>query len=346
MKIKLAELRVNDRARENADIFTGSVTLFNKNKVDPVPILDVKCEWRHVGNPEWKPVTEFVVENVLPFTCEPLQPAGCFFTATIESPEKKVRWFNKAWIARRQPIRFRLTFEDAEGAKSSQVFEYCYTPFKVATAGEADVLFVKADKPDTWERESVSVKKNSGSVITIDGNDYSVKQMRALVYQAQKTGETELLLKEGNHWSAWGLVDLNCKRVYAIKVLVWTEVSASVGYAPLELYGHVDEVKTNQPAVEKQTLPEIATDPETEFIQDDDFDDNLIVPQSPVAAGTGAVAGNVLSFDQNSLAALNAMNENLKRMADSMSKLDSMEKSMIRLAEAFEGLAGVLAAKK
>jgi hypothetical protein len=56
-------------------------------------------------------------------------------------------------------------------------------------------------------------------------------------------------------WKAWGLVDLNCKRVYAIKALVWTPVSASLGYVPLPLYGKVDEVKENRPAQEKATLP-------------------------------------------------------------------------------------------
>ena len=56
-------------------------------------------------------------------------------------------------------------------------------------------------------------------------------------------------------WKAYGLVDLNCKRVYAVKVMVWTKVSASVAYVPLDLYGYVDEAKPIKPAVETHKLP-------------------------------------------------------------------------------------------
>jgi hypothetical protein len=41
----------------------------------------------------------------------------------------------------------------------------------------------------------------------------------------------------------------------AVKALIWTPVSDSLGYVPLPLYGKVDEVKANQPAQEKATLP-------------------------------------------------------------------------------------------
>lgn len=62
-------------------------------------------------------------------------------------------------------------------------------------------------------------------------------------------------------WKAYGLVDLNCKRVYAVKVVIWNtaKVSAAVGYLPLDLYGEVSEVKKNQPATEKFVLPGMCT---------------------------------------------------------------------------------------
>lgn len=66
-----------------------------------------------------------------------------------------------------------------------------------------------------------------------------------------------------------------------------------------------------------------------EFPQDDDLDDHLIpVAPAPEAIATGGASGGVVTFDQNSLAVLSSMNDNLKRMADSMAKLDSVEQSM------------------
>lgn len=45
--------------------------------------------------------------------------------------------------------------------------------------------------------------------------------------------------------------------MYAVKVIIWSKptVSAAVGYVAVDLYGKVNEVKANQPAVEKNALP-------------------------------------------------------------------------------------------
>ena len=56
---------------------------------------------------------------------------------------------------------------------------------------ESDILFVKADNPDLWDRKYVHVTKDSNSVISIEGTSFTENQLRGIVYKASKSGETE-----------------------------------------------------------------------------------------------------------------------------------------------------------
>jgi len=136
---------------------------------------------------------------------------------------------------------------------------------------------------------------------------------------------------DGHEYKVWGLVDLNCRRVYALKVLLFTPVSAALGYALVPLYGTTNVSKPNQPAVEKATIPDIATELQEDLPQDDEFDDKE--PSKPP------------SSEEASLATFTQINDHLGKIAESLSKLESMDASINRLATAVESFVALYGQK-
>jgi len=308
--------------------------LINLNKSDPILIEDVICEWRLVGSPDWKPVTSFDIPT--PFTCAPYGPTSVPFSVNIECQDKLVRWQDKSWVGRKQPIRFRITFVDIMEAKISQVMEYVFTPYPLSEPPSNALLNLHVDVPDIWERCSVSVESESNSIFKVGYNSYDEKKLRAIVFKAEQDGNTEQLLGEGsgNHheWKAWGLVDTNCRRVYAVKVIITTPVSGALGYCLVDLYGNVEETKPNKPAEEKAVLPDCETERHEDLPQDDDFDDKA-EPKVP-------------SADEASQVTLSQMNDSLQSIASSMQRLEKMDQSINRLADVLESFMQVVSQKK
>ena len=60
-------------------------TVFSRQDFNFLAIMEIKCEWRLVGSPEWQSVEDFRVESTLPFTCEPLQPEPIYWSANVPS---------------------------------------------------------------------------------------------------------------------------------------------------------------------------------------------------------------------------------------------------------------------
>jgi len=130
-----------------------------------------------------------------------------------------------------------------------------------------------------------------------------------------------------------------CQRVYAIKVLLSSEskASAALAYWPVPLYGSTDQERPIELAVEKEQLPEVVSGTPEDLPQDDDLDDKKIEinPVNPVTleATPGLGSGGPVVVDANLLATLNALNDNMKRMADAF---DALNNNVSRIADSFE----------
>eukprot|EP01125_Pyxidicula_operculata_P001354 TRINITY_DN11254_c0_g1_i1.p1 TRINITY_DN11254_c0_g1~~TRINITY_DN11254_c0_g1_i1.p1 ORF type:complete len:618 (-),score=127.34 TRINITY_DN11254_c0_g1_i1:94-1947(-) len=353
IKIKVdnnTKVAANPRHLPKADIFESQISLINTSK-EPLVIVEAKCDWRLVGNSEWKSVDEFHINT--PFTLDAVGTAQVHFSAVINDETKDVRWFDRSWIARKQPLRLRVTFEDSNGLQRSQVLEYVFAPYKLDEPKEDDLLFVKVDNPDKWDRDSVRVRSTSSGVVDIDGNTKTENDLRGIVFKAMQDGVTEVLLFErekdnGTKWKSFALIDLNCNRVYAVKVVIWNDVSSSVGYAKLPLYGDVSETKPNSPAKESFKSPDVPTPNDVELVLDDTLDDNEIPITLPSesSSGSSTQSSGVVSLDSASLSALNSLSENVKKMSDALGKLETMDKNVARLADTFERLVAVLEKKQ
>ncbi|KAJ3051910.1 hypothetical protein HK097_007078 [Rhizophlyctis rosea] len=291
------------------DQLIGTVSIFNKSKTsDPATIMSVKAHWRLVGDEsdkDWKEVTELEVNDPqhLPFNIDSRQSITMKFTATVprneEDCKKEIRWYNKAFVARHRPLRLRLTFVDLEGEEASSIMEYIFQPYRVDEKKDEDFAFFHIDHFDLMQRFSVRVDKDSWgeNVIRIPGKEFNVASLNQIVYQARKSGVTEVNLEinhkwedAGLEWNAWALVDLSCLRVYALKIRI-LEVEkdgrrgglACFGYVAVPVYG-VEEGKEQEGrpisyAEESVGLPELETVEVVEYKDEDGLDD--IVPEPP-----------------------------------------------------------------
>src|SRR5690606_26331168 len=78
-----------------------------------------------------------------------------------------------------------------------------------------------------------------------------ILDLHQIVYKSEKDDVTEVDLEIGKDedtytWKAWALIDRNCRRVYAFKVLLTNKprieggkpTALSFGYVPLPIYGN------------------------------------------------------------------------------------------------------------
>jgi len=291
------------------------MTLLNASK-ESICIENVKCEFRMAGNKDWSPVKTFKVNDydVLPaFTCAPMQNTTLYLDIEVEDKTKDGRrWFNRPWVARHQPIRFRVLFETITGETFSKVIEYVFKPPRVDKDDGSKLLFLSVDNCDEWERTVFPITQSGEAddySLSVDGTSFSVDQLRGIVYKAVASKVTEQSIyvsgEDDNKpviKKAWALVDLACKRVYAVKAMCYANNGslkpASVGYAKLTLYGSVTEVKTNQPATEIVAFPPVVL--ETPLITSDEgiLNSPCLVDWSgtPYKATIVKVEGNNVTF--------------------------------------------------
>ncbi|KAF6764157.1 hypothetical protein DFP72DRAFT_986319 [Ephemerocybe angulata] len=209
----------------------------------PVTIADAKAQYRFVGGKNYKDAINSKGESLLevldyarfPMTIDPRKSSNIQFEVgvpkTEEDVKKDIRWWDRAVCARHRPVRIKLILEDIEGEEASHVLEYVFRPFPFTRIEEKDLAAFWFDEPDMISRRMVRVEKASRwsekNVLRIDGSDLSVKQLEKIVYQALKTGKTELDMEIGKEkgngeweWKAWALIDISCRRVYAFKILL------------------------------------------------------------------------------------------------------------------------------
>ncbi|KAJ3498259.1 hypothetical protein NLJ89_g10240 [Agrocybe chaxingu] len=244
-----------------------------------------------------------------------------------EDAKHEIRWWNRAYVNRKRPVRIKLTLEDIEGETCSLVFEHVFKPFRLEKQhAERDIGFFFFDQPDTLDRCYVHVEKvegdSSGTVVKIGSNEINVKRLNKVVYQALKTGKTEVDLEIGQEkndgeweWAAYALVDISCRRVYAFKVIV--QQGKKVDVKQFGCLGY---------ATENVRLHPLQPYNPPEYVQDDTLDDFKPPvppkPATPVAevppAPTNGVNGGIPVDVSNRLASIDV---NLARIADALEKL-------------------------
>ena len=357
-------------ASTEIDYFVGKVSVFNNNtpsSTNPIPITvaSVTAQYRFIGEEEYKPVGafKFLSHGDLPISIDPRQTWTIEFQVSVPRSEEdknlEVRWWNRAFGARKRPLRIKLLLEEIEGEQASLVLEYVFQPYPLEKEKEKDLGFFFFDNADTLERCYVRVEKieDSGTgvdagVVRIASNDLKVKTLHQTVYKAVKTGKTEVNLDIGQEkndgeweWTAWALVDISCRRVYAFKIILneGKKVDEAkrrlgcVGYALCPPYGDTVQGKTRpiSYATETTRMAKLQEYTEEEYLQDDALDDFKPPippkPAAPVANGTSesnSAAGSTIPIElSDRLASIDA---NLARIADVLERLAGMSFGMTR----------------
>ncbi|KAF8486676.1 hypothetical protein JB92DRAFT_3022651 [Gautieria morchelliformis] len=342
-----------DLAGPAVDFFTGEVAAFNNNSAtssNPITIASVAASFRLVGDEDYTPVKEFkFLDNAqLPVTIEPRQSWPIKFQVIVprskEESDLQLRWFNRALVARDRPLRLKLVLQDIENEECSIVLEYVFKPWTFDTPKEGDLAYFYLDDPVRADRYYVRVTKpDSTNVIDLNGTPLDQKRLEKVVYQAIKSGETEIDLGINQEklngvweWNAWALIDLSCRRVYAFKIvmkegkLVTTKRFGCLGYVLCPNYGGTP--KASRPirdAVEKVKLPKLEPYVVQPFPTDDKLDDFVPEPPAPDRPINGTNAPASTSGGQL------VISENLER------RLTSIDSNLSRIAEALERLADI-----
>eukprot|EP00005_Dracoamoeba_jomungandri_P002117 CAMPEP_0174253674 /NCGR_PEP_ID=MMETSP0439-20130205/3044_1 /TAXON_ID=0 /ORGANISM="Stereomyxa ramosa, Strain Chinc5" /LENGTH=589 /DNA_ID=CAMNT_0015334835 /DNA_START=9 /DNA_END=1778 /DNA_ORIENTATION=- len=332
-------IKCNDRARDDADIFTGSVSIINAQS-EVITIVDVKVEWRLVGDEEWKPADEVHFNPPL-LSVEPRRNDYLTFTIVVKDEEKEqlgIRWFRRSWVARHRPIRFKFTFEEMTCGKCFQVLEFVSPVFGLPERKEGDVMFIKLDDPNLRERHVVKATKGYRGQLVLEGNDLEDDDFRGIAYKACEEGKGEYELdysaeKDDYWWKSYALVDLNCKRVYAIKVIAGSKYSAAVAYIGIELYGDSEEEREPLLVDEQVLLPDVKESwSGGPYPQDDDFDDN---PVESLGMSDNRMGNNNNNNNNNSTGPGNVVVD-LSQLTSVLLNIDS---NLQRIADSLEVLA-------
>ncbi|KAF8895840.1 hypothetical protein CPB84DRAFT_1781947 [Gymnopilus junonius] len=350
-------------ANHSFDYLVGKFSIFNNNapgSLNPITISSISAAYRLVGDPEYAPVKETKLldhDYQLPATIDPRQSLTLNFQVLVPRTEEDVKlavnWWNRAFVARNRPVRIKIIVEDIEGEQCSLVMEYVFKPLKLETRQESDLGFFFFDNPQTFTRNYLHVEKvnNKDSVIKIAGTELTVKRLKQMVYKALKTGKTDMDLEIGQvkddgvwEWSAWALVDLSCRRVYAFKIMMHEGKKAPVrrmgtlGYVPCPEYGDViNKTRPVSHATESIKLPPMEPYVAPEYIQDDNLDDfKPPVPPKPATPTTEAPPTSATSLLNG--ATVSGI------PADLTNRLISIDISLARIADALERLVAVLPA--
>ncbi|KAG0213909.1 hypothetical protein BGX33_002593 [Mortierella sp. NVP41] len=370
--------------RSNADKFQGTFRLFNKSPPTGhnfVTLASCKAEYRLVGEKDYKDVESLTLGEVkFPTSIAPNQSLDVPFEAIVRRNEAQAALRQNCWnwamIALHHPVRIRLTFKDIEGEELVFVQEYVHKPStRMAAKEEKDLLFLHIDDMLDSSRSTIRIKEaDSPFVVDVNYTRYTVDDLNKIVYEAERSGETEVDLKCGRDagsykWTAWALVDLSCRRVYGFKVLLTTgstqekRTTATLGYASCPLYstGSGDDASTKnyldiadleerpiQYAIETDVFPELEPDEPLVVVEDDDVDDEKVfialdaaVPVVAFAAATSTSVTAALDEVSKATASLDSA-VFAGSMASLEKRLESLDTNVARMATALEKLVDIL----
>jgi hypothetical protein len=335
-------------ASDSLDYFEGAVSVFNKHPAGSpytITIASVRACFRLVGDKDYVPVKSFKILDgcQVPVTIDPRQSSSLKFQVAIPRSDEDallgVRWWNSAFVARKRPLRLKLTLEEIEGEEASILLEYIFSPRPFEVQLEDDLAFFYLDEPNLYTRHSIRITgvESGKGVINIGGNEIDTLRLQKVVYHATKTGETEVGLGLGKEkddgawtWGAWALVDQSCRRVYAFKILlgqgscVKNKTFGLLGYVLCPNYGDVvNETRPIRYALETIKLPNFEPFVEQEIVIDDTGDDITPEIEKPSAGPPASASQMVVSGD-------------LSR------RLASIDSSLSRIALAVEQLVNIM----
>jgi len=339
MKVKVDRIHPNERSRQDADIFDVELSVINL-KETTLSILDVKAEWKLKGDSDWQNVESFECMYGSSFACESLQPTKVYLKIIVKDQDKENRgisMFDKSWIARIKPIRFKIMFEDVIGRKGFQIIEYVNPPPYVKDSSSSAKLNVSIDSPDSMMRENLSVSDgdlSNDKVFTVGSIEYDVTEVTRIVYKALKEQKYEYLLKtntSGDYkWEAYALIDAACQRLYGVKVISQNPYAAALAYYEVPLYSPSEDKELPQLVSELITLPEKSSfqlDDIKDLEMGDDGLGSTVVPPQVTGSGTGEIGtggtGQLVSVDVL-MPVLSSLDNNMKRIADSLEKIVSL----------------------
>ncbi|KAF8586329.1 hypothetical protein K439DRAFT_1556403 [Ramaria rubella] len=343
--------------RKEGDFFHGEVSVFNSNTVNsstPVTISSVSALFRFVGDRNYTPIKECIIldNSQLPITIEPRQSWRLKFEVMV--PRSKEDEFqypegNFGPAARHRPLRIKLVLEEIEGKECSIVLEYIYKRSSFRKAhDDDDTAFVYFDDPIRIARRGIRFKQKNGEVV-IDGCSFQTHHLQKIVYQSLNSGETEIDLrinlveKDSGTWTwgVWALVDIQCRRIYAFKILLKEGPLSGLmrfgclGYVLCPDYGDIiDETRPIYYASEKVKLPDFEPYIAPEFVIDDTFDD--FIPEPPKLAPEPV--NSIMSGSPAPLVG----SEHLDRRASIDSNLALLHSDLTRVAAALERLVDIL----
>ncbi|THU81410.1 hypothetical protein K435DRAFT_735450 [Dendrothele bispora CBS 962.96] len=353
-------------ANPREDRFEGTLSVFNKHAAgsnNPISISSVTAFYRLVGDKEYKKAkaVELIDQTTLPFTVDPRQTAALKFAVNVprseEDAKQNLNWFDRAFVARRRPLRLKLVLTDVEEEECSTVIEYICPQYKLQQKSENDIGFFYIDDAKSWSRHYVNIEKKNEGEIVLKHTKLDVTRMQKVVYKALKSGESEVDLEIGEkdtsqeyEWKAWALVDLSCRRLYAFKILLTKGIQdgkglACLGYALNPPYGDViEEKRPVMYAKEKISFPEIGEVVQEEEVWDDDFDDFVPEP-SRTALPSSTASMPVGTLAPTSPIQLVLPEELDKRLASMDKRLDSMDSNLSRIASVMEQLLEIMRSK-
>ncbi|KAF5352246.1 hypothetical protein D9757_012504 [Collybiopsis confluens] len=367
------------------DNFTGTISVFNKNPAtsqQPISILSVAAFYRFIGDESYQPVKSLGLldGSTLPASIDPRQIWTMKFIAHISRSEEdrkiNTRWRECSFIARRRPLRIKLVLTDIEDKECSLVLDYVFPGVKLPKANWDSIAYFYIDEPRSWSRYAVNIPnpryRMPGTTVGIGPfSTLDPKKLKAVVYQALTSGESEIDVKIGRtegegtsnawSWKCWALVDLSCRTVYAFKILITKDIVGTKGYAclayfPCPQYGEFfDEMRPIEYAKEIVQFPTLDPwVPLEPVLLDDEFDDFVpeAVPPPSLPAGDGVPA---VAVDGSSTSAAQPVipveanqrlpsidNRHLQQIATS---IEQNNNSLARIAASLEQLVEILKVK-
>ncbi|KAJ3319873.1 hypothetical protein HDV06_005849 [Boothiomyces sp. JEL0866] len=351
-------------AREGHDIYQGKLSMFNKTK-DTLVIMGMECSYRLVGDKEYSNVQELEFSMNFPCAIEPLKSVELEFSVTIERDPNDVNYKSVVWntdyLTRERPLRIKFTATDMEDREGHYVVEYIHffnfkktkenSPYEQLWIEDYERIKSYSTTPE-FRNNSLDLGK-----ITVD-----ITGLDRKVYKALKNAVTEYEFPSfsGDYFDTryYGLIDSNCKRMYAIKVLM-TEKMRKAGvesYVRIPLYGENKEKKAIKYANEKTHLPEIKVPDYPVYPDDDDVDDIAIQKHIPSVlekmdiSGTPATVSavqdtsnltNRLIETLNAVLAQQDTNSNHGTSVKILEKLDAIETHLSRTADSMSQLVGI-----
>lgn len=238
IELNLDKMDVNqDRVFDGKDNFGFVLQVMNTGQ-GTYMFTKFKVEYKILNTDTWYEVAQDDIEwgyyKPFPFTLGPMASGDIqghvrvphWFgdnDARVESKDARPNWY-RSTIARHKPLRFRFTLLTAKSEEVSRVGEFVQKIPKLEQPGD-EALFLHADNPHTCDRVVLRLKADQDGDNVVSGDmSLTIKEAQALVFEANKSGKSEILLSNKGYSSDhktstyYALVDVACQTVYAIKV--------------------------------------------------------------------------------------------------------------------------------